>query len=377
MKFSEIIGHKNIIDKLKKTVDSGKLPHAILLSGKSGIGKMRVARAFAQYLHCQNKINGDSCGVCPSCLQHQKLNNPDTHYIFPIIKKKEGASISNSFHDEWAEMLEKNSYMSPQKWNDIIKAGNTQPVIYVTESENIILKASLSAYQENYKIFIIWQPEKMRIEAANKLLKILEEPFEDTIFILVSNESSKILPTIYSRTRPVNLLPLSKIEISQYLSSLNIVEPSEIETLSRLSEGSISRAIDYASDSKELNEFSNVFKEMMRMCYALKAKNMKEISEFIASMGREKLIRFLTYSSRMLRENFIYNMRIIDLNLMTPEEEEFGKRFSPFIHAGNIEGLTEEISKAISDIERNANAKIVMFDLLFLIARLLKKENPK
>ncbi len=199
MKFSEIAGHNETIRALRSIVDAGKIPHAIMLSGISGIGKFRLARALAQYIHCQNHVNGDSCGVCPSCKQHQNLNNPDIHFIYPVIKR-DGILISKDLADCWKEMMTEWSYMPPEKWNEIIQAGNSRPAIYVTESEDIIARASLSAYQENFKIFLMWLPEKMRPEAANKLLKIIEEPYDDTIFILVSNDDSKVLPTIFSRT---------------------------------------------------------------------------------------------------------------------------------------------------------------------------------
>ena len=142
MKFSEIIGHKNVINSLKGIAESGKIPHAVLFSGNSGIGKLRLARTFAQYIHCRNKIDGEPCGKCSACIQNKIFINPDTHFIFPIIKR-DGAQISQDLYENWKEMLSNHSYMPVEIWNDIIKAGNTQPAIYVTESENIIAKASL------------------------------------------------------------------------------------------------------------------------------------------------------------------------------------------------------------------------------------------
>ncbi|MDE6227317.1 MAG: AAA family ATPase [Muribaculaceae bacterium] len=369
MKFSEIAGHQDTIDSLRAIVDSERIPHAILLSGISGIGKMRLARALAQYIHCHNRKNGDSCGVCPSCLQHQNFNNPDLHFSYPILKKDFKNPLSTDFIDQWKEMLTDWSYMPPEKWNEIIQAGNSQPTIYVGESEDIIAKAALSAFQENYKIFIIWQPEKLRPETANKLLKVIEEPFEDTIFILVSNDDSKLLPTIFSRTQRFNLHPLSEEEIENYLRRKLYVAEEMAESAARLAEGSMGKAEEIACHPEELMEFSSLFKETMRMAYALKADRLKQLSEDMAAMGREKLQRFLAYCGRMVRENFIYNMSVPALSLMTPDEEEFSRRFSPFIHAGNVEMLTKEIGRAQRDIERNANAKIVMFDLLLLLSQ--------
>lgn len=370
MRFSDITGHKEIIKALTGSVDSGKIPHAFLFSGLSGIGKHRTARALAQYIHCKNRINGDSCGKCPSCIQHQHHNNPDLHFVYPVLKKDKG--ISKEWIEQWKEMMDEYSYMPPEKWNELLKSENAQPSIYVTESEDIISRASLSAYQEDFKIFIIWLPEKMRPEAANKLLKIIEEPFEDTVFILVSNNDSLLLPTIVSRTRRFNFKPLSEEDLKELLLKKG-VDPELAADAARISEGSLRRAEEIACNPEELLEFSDLFKEMMRAAYTLKAKTLKTLSEKAASYGREKLQRFLAYCGRMIRENYIYNLGKPQLVLMTQEEESFSSRFAPFIHDGNVEQLSEEISRASRDIERNGNSKIVMFDLMLLISRLVRK----
>ncbi len=375
MKFSDIAGHSDTISSLRALADGGRIPHAMLLTGISGIGKFRVARAFAQYIHCRNRKDGDSCGVCPSCLQHQRHNNPDLHFIYPIVSK-EKRRVSTDYIDEWKEMLNDWSYMPPEKWNDIISAGNSQPAILVAESEEIIAKASLSAFQENYKIFLIWLPEKMRPEAANKLLKIIEEPFEDTLFILVSNDDSRLLPTIFSRTQRFNMRPLSGNEISRHLAQRRGVDSLIADAASRIAEGSVARAEELACHPDEIMEFSSLFKEIMRMAYALKAAALKTLSERCAAMGREKLMRFLAYCARMVRENFIYNLSLPPLSLLTPDEEEFSVRFAPFIHEGNVEGLSNEISRAAADISRNANGKIVMFDLMLLISQWVRMPKP-
>lgn len=375
MKFSDIAGHSEIKDALRSIADRGKIPHAMLLSGISGIGKFRLARAFAQYIHCSQHINGDSCGVCPSCLQHQRHNNPDLHFVFPIINKDK-RKISSDYIEEWKEMLDNWSYMPPEKWNDIISAGNSQPAILVAESEDIISKASLSAFQENFKIFLIWLPEKMRPEAANKLLKIIEEPFEDTLFIMVSNDDSRLLPTIFSRTQRFNLRPLSGNEIARHLTQRKGIDNNSADSVSRIAEGSVAKAEELICHPDEIIQFSELFKEIMRMAYALKAAALKTLSENCAAMGREKLLRFLAYCARMVRENFIFNLSIPPISLLTPDEEEFSHRFAPFIHEGNVEGLSDEISRAAADIARNANGKIVMFDLFLYISQWVRMSKP-
>lgn len=375
MKFADIAGHTSTIDALRSAVDNGRIPHAVLLTGISGIGKFRLARALAQYIHCHNRTGGDACGRCPSCLQHQKHNNPDLHFVFPILKR-EGATLSNDFLPQWKEMLDQWSYMPPERWNELLQAGNSQPAIYVTESDDIVARASLSAYQENFKIFLIWLPEKLRPEAANKLLKIIEEPYDDTLFILVSNDDSKVLPTISSRTQRFNLLPLSEEEIKRQLTRTYGIDPRTAGMASRLAEGSAADAEEIACHPEELIEFSSLFKDVMRSAYGLRAATMKSLSERVAAMGREKILRFLEYCSRMVRENFIYNMRMPQITLMTPDEEEFSSRFAPFIHEANVETLSEELSRAASDIERNANAKIVLFDLMLLLSQGVRTPKP-
>lgn len=375
MKFSDIAGHEETIDALRSMADSGRIPHALLLSGISGIGKMRLARAFAQYVHCRHHENGDSCGRCPSCLQHQKHNNPDLHFVYPVVKR-DGLSVSKDYISQWREMLDQWSYMPPEKWNEIMQAGNSQPAIFVNESEDIIARSSLSAFQEDKKIFLIWLPEKLRQEAANKLLKVIEEPFEDTIFILVSNDDSKLLPTIFSRTQRFNMRPLSEAEIDRHLREGKGASAQTAGAVARIAEGSMGKAEELACHPDEIMEFSALFKETMRMAYALKAKEMKALSETCAAMGREKLQRFLTYCGRMTRENFIHNMSIPQISLLTPDEEQFSQRFAPFIHEGNVEGLATEIGRAANDIERNANAKIVMFDLMLLLSQWVRKPKP-
>lgn len=375
MRFADIAGHQDTIDSLRQSVDSGHIPHAIMLAGISGIGKFRLARALAQYIHCRHRVDGDSCGKCPSCLQHQKHNNPDLHFVYPIVKR-DGAAVSTDFIEPWREMLDDWSYMPPEKWNDLMQAGNSQPAIHVTESEDIIARSALSAYQENFKIFLIWQPEKLRPEAANKLLKIIEEPYDDTLFILVSNDDQKVLPTIFSRTQRFNLKPLDREEIEKHLEDNCHVARSVAGESARLAEGSAAKAEILACHPDEIIEFSDLFKEVMRNAYGLKAQMLRTLSERLASMGRERIIRFLGYAARMVRENFMFNMRMPQISLMTREEEEFSYRFAPFIHVGNVEQLTAEISRAANDIERNANAKIVMFDLMLLISQWVRTPKP-
>ena len=372
MRFKDIVGHKHEIDKLVGMADSGKLPHALLFHGPSGIGKTAVARAFIQYVNCENPSGGDSCGRCPACLQAANLNNPDIHYIYPVYPK----GISSEHTEEWQQFIREFPYMSPEKWLDALKAGNSQPIIYVDESFEIVRLASLSAYGKGFKIFLVWQPEKLKIEAANKLLKIIEEPFADTLFIFVSNNPAGILPTIRSRLQTVEFKPLPEAEMIDFLGRRGLSERDAL-SIARIARGDMNRVAMLLNDSGEIKEFETMFIAVMRSAYARKMPDLRSYADTFAAYGREKSLRLLAYFARMLRESFISNIRCEKLEAMTQDEKNFVARFGPFINAANIEELILHTDKAREDISRNANQKIVWFDYMIELTRLIRTKGIK
>lgn len=372
MQFSDIPGHNELKTRLREIADSGRIPHAMLISGQAGLGKTRLARALAQYIHCDHPVNGDSCGKCPSCLQHRSFNNPDMHFAYPVVKGGRQTVYSTDYYGEWKTMADKYPFMPFEQWINVLQAGNTQPMIYVSQSEEILHRASLSPMQEKKKIFLIWLPEKMQPAAANKLLKEIEEPFEDTLFIMVSNEPGQILPTVLSRVQNFTALPLAMTEVRDYLKSALGADEYTASEAARLSEGKIGEAIEIAREADERKEFGAIFMHVMRMAYGSKLGTLKGIAEECAGFGREKLRRFLTYCSKMTRENFIYNLRMPSLCHLTRDEADFSARFSPFIHAGNVERIAAEFQRGWNDVGRNANSRIVMFDLFVTLSILLR-----
>lgn len=370
MKFADITGHKPIIASLRECIDTDHIPHAILLGGQEGIGKMRVARAFISYLYCRDRKDGDSCGKCPACLQNAHNNNPDVHYIFPRIGAN--SKSTDTFLPQWYEFLEKYSYMPKEEWARAIDAGNAIPVIYRNDATEISRTAALSSFAYRYKTYVIWMPEKMQPQCANALLKLLEEPFPDTIFLLVSNEPDKLLPTIFSRTQRFNLKPLMEGEVREILVQEGM-SYEEAQEVAALSEGNMIKAFDIAGDGGEIKEFSSIFMQMMRLSYSRNAGALRMLSDSIAAMGREKTARFLSYSARMTRESFICNLNVSDLNLMTRVEAEFNAKFAPFINNKNVERIIYEIQRAHDDVLRNANARLVLFDFMLKLMMLLRK----
>lgn len=375
MKFSDIAGNESVKQRLRDMVATDRIPHALLLEGPEGIGKLAMARAFAQYIHCQNKTpDGEPCGVCNACLQHRTFNNADLFFVYPIFKGSGSKDYyCDDYIEEWREFLKNNVYADFSEWVRVLKSGTAQPVIYSHEGGAILQKVSTKSYSTRYKIMILWLPEKMVTECANRLLKLIEEPYEDTLFIFVSNQPGKILPTIYSRLQRLKMKRLPMDVIARHLMAEHAMDAQEAMAVASVAEGSMSRAEALALKSDDTHEFLDYFKQLMRYAYLDNFREMKDWAETVADLKREKCQDFLRYMSRMVRENFIHNLNNPSLNYLTREEEAFSAKFFPYINERNVEGIQFELDRAISDIGRNANAKIVLFDLSLRIGIALKK----
>ncbi|MBR5898312.1 MAG: AAA family ATPase [Muribaculaceae bacterium] len=373
MRFSDILSHDNVKERLRNMADRDNIPHAILLEGPSGIGKFAMARAFAQYIHCENRVNGDSCGRCPSCVQHQSFNHIDTHFVFPVVKKSSPKkSFSDDYIEEWREYLSENMYMDFQKWLLSLDNINAQPLIYVDESAELIRKLNYTSHLAKYKIVLLWLPEKMNEQCANKLLKLIEEPHDDTLFIMVSNNSREILPTIYSRTQRISMKRLSDDVIAQYLMLHYGVGDQDALALAHISDGNIVTAEKTVTLAEENQKFLDLFIRLMRLAYQRKIKDLKDWSVEVAGLGREQEMRFLEYSQRLIRENFIYNINEPQLMYLNQQEAQFSRNFARFITERNVIKLIEVMNNALTDISSNANGGIVMFDMAIKVILLLK-----
>lgn len=355
-------------------VENDRIPHALLIEGPAGIGKFALARAAAQYIHCENRHDGDSCGECPSCIQHRSFNHIDTHFVFPIVKKKsDRASYCDDFIAEWREFVADNPYMDFRKWMALLDSPNTQPQIYADEADSLIRKLSFTSHNSRYRIVLIWLPERLNVAGANKLLKQIEEPYPDTIFILVSNKPNEILPTIYSRTQRIQLKRLPDHIIAEHLCESYSVDAADASAIAHIAEGSMISAVNSLDTGKENRRFLDLFIALMRLAYQRHVKELKEWSADVAALGREQGLRFIEYCQRLIRENFIYNLSIGELNYLNRDEAAFSKNFARFINERNVMQIAAELDKAAVDIAGNGNGKIVMFDLAIRMILLLKQ----
>lgn len=385
MLFSEIVGHQNVKDRLIRSVNEQRIPHAQLFRGTEGVGKLALAIAYAQYICCENRSESDSCGVCPSCVKYKKLAHPDLHFVFPVIKPTNKSSVvCDDFIADFRSMITENMYFSVNEWYARISGDQKQGLIYSNESDEILRKLSLKTYESEYKVMIIWLPEKMHESCANKLLKILEEPPERTVFLLVSNSPDEILTTILSRTQHINIPRLSENDIVVGLLQQPGLDISQHDALnvSKIANGSMLQALAILNEGDESKQNFERFVMIMRLAWLVGNKKdhaslrtLKKWSEEMASasVGRERQKLFLSYAQRMIRENFIFNLQQSGLNYLTTYETDFSQKFSPFINERNVEDLMAEFALAERHIEQNVNAKMVFFDLVLKVIMLLKK----
>ncbi|MBR5335104.1 MAG: DNA polymerase III subunit delta [Bacteroidaceae bacterium] len=367
MYFSDIIGQESAKEQMRRFVDENRLAHALLITGPRGNGKLPLAAALAHYLLCSNRKNGEACGVCPTCVKVNKLVHSDLHFVFPVLKKKNCSSdsspISDDYIPEWRELFLKNPYFTYNDWLQKIRVENQQPMIYERESGEILQKLSMQSREGGWKIVIMWLPEKMKEVGSNKLLKIIEEPPKDTLFILVSEEPEKIIPTILSRTQRIDVPRLSDAEIIQALQTRYSLTPDDAALIARLSAGNWEKAEEQLRIDSDKEQYLELFAQLMRVAYARNIREMKKWSEQVAALGRERQKHLLEYCQRMIRENFIMNFKRDEMLTLSTAERNFSVRFSPFVNERNIFGIMEELSEAQRHIEQNVNAKMVFFDM--------------
>jgi DNA polymerase III subunit delta' len=374
MQFAKVIGQEKIKIQLIASVKQERIAHAQLFYGPEGCGSLPLAIAYAQYISCTNRSETDSCGNCSSCRKYEKLIHPDLHFAYPVNTSKEVSKnpVSDDFIARWREQVLENPYFRSTQWFSFMGIENKQGLISKSESDIIIRKLNLKSFESDYKIVILWLPEKMNGPAANTLLKLVEEPPEKTVFLMVSEEPQEVLLTISSRTQPIKMGRINDEAIENALSTKYSLDKSQIQSVTRLANGNFIAALEIIDTSEESKFNFERFTAIMRLSYA---RNFSEINNWVDEMagaGRENIKSFFNYSLRLIRENFIMNLKNSDLLYLTVEEEAFSKKFHPFINGRNILAIYSEFNSASADIERNANAKIVLFDMAMKIMKLIR-----
>lgn len=379
MNWSEVIGQEDIKQKLTSMVDDEHVPHAMILCGPYGCGKMAMAMAMASYLLTEGSVRiNPQFNKANSEAMLGQWEHPDLHFSFPTIKRTgmsaDHQPVSGDYAKEWRQMLMQGPYFNISQWMDYMDAANQQAIITGAESDELARKLSLKSSLGGYKVAVIWLPERMNLTSANKLLKLLEEPPHQTIFIMASEEPEKLLDTIKSRTQRIDMKRLTNKDICDALVQLRGIDEAAAQRIARLADGNWMNALDALNTSNENRQFFDMFTMLMRLAYTRNIKELKKWSEAVAAYGREKQRRMLVYFIGQVRENFMYNFRNPELTYMTVEEENFSKKFSPFINELNVIEISELMERANRDIGQNANAKVVMFDMaLKMIVLLLRK----
>ena len=379
MQFRDIIGQSAVKERLIVNSREGRVGHALLFAGPPGSGILPLARAFAQYLNCEKPGDSDSCGVCGSCKRSAKMIHPDVHYTYPVVTGMVSKPRSVDFINDWRSAMVPGPYMDLNGWVDALTGGDSktkQGIIPVEEAQEIIHKLNLKSFEGKYKVFIIWMPEKMAPQASNKLLKSLEEPPADTVFILATESRDQLLATILSRTQLVRLNRLSDPEIIQGLVDNFGLSGQEAADMARLADGNFSAALELAARESGGGSYEEEFLSWMRLCFS-PMKVMDKLLAWVEGMAddsREHQKQFLTANLQIIRECLLMNAADGPLVRMDGAQRDAVRKFLPFISLNNIDEFVSTLSEAVYHLERNAHAKILFLDLSLKISTILQKK---
>lgn len=378
--FRNIIGNQKIIAKLVSNVDNQRVSHAQLFVGPEGIGLLQIAICYANYLLCNiQNVENSSFEICSNKVNH--LSHPDVHYVFPVTSTENVKShpVSMNFIEQWKEFVQLHPFGNLQDWYSHLGIQNKQGQIGVDEASEIVKKLSLKSYEGGYKIMIIWMADKMNIATSNKILKILEEPPQKTVFILLTEHPEDILPTIMSRCQLTTFKKPEKNEVEDYIKSKGISE-SVAKKYAHLSQGNLNKVFKLLSSEKNDTQFEELFVKWVRTAFRAKGNPAAILelitwSEEVASFGREIQKQFLNYCVEFFRQALLENYTVKPLVYLDEGLDGFSlEKFAPFVNNGNIKEIFKELSDAIYHIERNGNGKIILTDLSIKLTRLIHKK---
>ena len=370
MQFEDVIGHSELKSQLKSMIDHGRISHALMFTGPEGSGNLALALSFADYL--LSKTSPDEA----SCLQKtRKYIHPDLHFCYPVnsTKKVTGSKIfSKDFLTEWRQMLLKNPYMAVSDWLSFLGIENKQGLINVNQSAEIVKDLKLKPYESEYKIMLIWLPEKMRVEAANKVLKILEEPPEKTVFLLVSQNPEQLLATIISRVQIINVKPIAHADLSASLSDKFGLETENANNIARIAQGNFLEAQKLISENEVRAFNQEMFIQWMRFLWQKEFLELMQWSESMAKIGRERQMQFFRYGLHVFRESLIMNVSDESIQMTGGTEKAFIKKFSPYVNELNAIDMIQLFEEAEYHISRNANPKILIIDISLKMMKLVR-----
>lgn len=380
MKFADIIGQEDLKRRLVQSVDAGRVSHAQLFSGMAGAGALPLAVAYVQYLNCHHRHNGDSCGECPDCRQIAALEHPDLHLVFPVNKqgKKSGEVMrSDEFLPQFRALFaERGGYFSAQEWYDRLDLGKTlKGAITAREADEIIRKLSFKSFEADYKTMLIWLPETMNEESANKILKILEEPWDKTLFLLVSAQADLLLPTILSRTQEVTVPRLTPDVLERLAAERGVADPQQARITARLAGGDfveLRHLLAGENDALRRESF-DLFCALMRHSYNDKHLELLTWAEEAAQFTREQQRAFLRDAARLLRESFMLHAGISEVGYLWGAELAFCSKFAPYVGSRNIEPLISEIETAMAQLSQNGNPTIVFTHFALSVSKMIKR----
>jgi DNA polymerase-3 subunit delta' len=378
MKFSDVIGQNTTKLRLIKTVKENRVSHAQLFLGQEGCGKLALALAYTQFINCTKRNDNDSCGICPSCIKYNKLIHPDLHFIYPTSKTQQhDKPVSTDFVAKWRELIvENNGYISLADWYEKIGIEKKQAIINANDCNNIIKTLSYRSYEADYQVVIIWMVEKLFHAAAPKLLKILEEPPDKTLFLLISENQEQVIKTILSRTQIIKIPGIDDEELTARLVS-EFPEPGPVNDAVKISNGNYLEAKQHLLKLEEGELNIQWFTKWMRLCFGNRVADTLDFVNEISKLGRDRQKSFLIYTLRLIRQSLFISTGNDGLVKLNKGESDFiigkeGKRFYPFINLQNAGLISDEINNSIYHIERNGNASIIFLDISLKLGSLLR-----
>ena len=366
MLFKNVIGQEELKQHLIQVANADKIAQTQLFAGQMGYGTLPLALAFIQYVFCENRQAHDSCGQCGSCKKVNDLQHPDLHFFFPVVQSI--SKVSSKLLPDWREQIKENPYFDLYEWTQRMDDRERKPIISTEESQEIIRKTALKSYEGGYKVYLIWMAEEMNAICANKLLKILEEPPDNSLFLLLCESTEHMLATILSRTQLVNIPRIQENVLSNYLVNTLYIDQNTAESIASFSEGNYIKAT-HQIEQQENTDFLELFKTLMRASFKKDVTAMMDWAEETAQQTKEKQKLFVGYALHLIRQSILLNYTSGSINQLSTDEAEFLKNFAKFIHGKNIQSFMQTMNDIHYHLERNANPKIVFTHLSFQVMR--------